>query len=276
LGWSAPGDSVISFKQTIDFIIELYKIDPNTLEVDSKSSDRDSFIAQTSYVTKCLSKKEKVISRERVRTALKIPAEHYLQKGYSAEILDKYDIGLCDNPNKEMYGRVVIPVYNEKGDGMIGCTARSIHPQCPQCKFYHVGECPPNGNKYSKWRHNFESRFYLYNYWWAFPYLKKTSSAVLVESPGNVLKLEMAGIHNAVALFGSNFTEEQQFLLEKAGVMDLTLLLDNDSAGEQATDLIIKKCERYYNLNVIKVPEGRNDVGEMSIEEIECLKIKKS
>ncbi len=138
--------------------------------------------------------------------------------------------------------------------------------KCEKCECYHdTGACPINKTRYSKWRHNFESSHYLYNYWFAYDTIVKTSSALLVESPGNVLKLEMAGIHNSLGMFGNTLKPEQKFLLEKAGVMDLYVLTDNDDAGRLGRKMIEKECSLYYNLHFIDLPDGVNDVGEMDV-----------
>jgi hypothetical protein len=279
-GWTCPDDKKleVSFGQTIKFLCELYKVDISHIKENAEEVEKNKFVYMANR-SKLRDEPNKTkakpkVSREKVRGFLKIPAEYYLKKGYSPEIIDKYDIGLCDSPRSDMCGRIVIPIYDETGQFMVGCTGRSIYEKCEKCKCHHPeGACPTNLNLYSKWRHNFESRHHLYNYWFAYPTIKQTSSALLVESPGNVLKLEMAGIHNSLAMFGNALKTEQKFLLEKAGVMDLTVLLDNDPAGQLGREMIEKECSMYYNLRFIDLPGGVNDVGEMSVNDIKNLKI---
>lgn len=273
-GWCKKGDDTVSFPAAVDFLCDLYKVDIGNIVENKEEIDKTQFIymANRSKLrgeAKPETKETKKVSRERIRGFLKIPAEYYLIKGYSPEIIDKYDIGLCDHEKSDMCGRIVIPIYDEAGEYVVGCTGRSIFTKCEKCKTYHrEGACPTNLNRYSKWRHNFDSGHYLYNYWFAAPTVKQTSSALLVESPGNVLKLEMAGVHNSLAMFGTTLTSEQKFLLEKIGVMDLTVLLDNDEAGRIGREKIEKECGLYYNLRFIDLPSGVNDVGEMSVEDI--------
>lgn len=269
-GWCSKEDEMVSFSETIKFLCNLYKIDIGNIRENPGEAEKNKFIRMATNAQLRKEKKVEGVSREKVRQFLKIPAEYYLKKGYSAEIIDKYDIGLCDNKkSKDMYGRIVVPIYDESGQFMVGCTGRSIFEKCEKCECYHdTGACPVNKNRYSKWRHNFESSHYLYNYWFAYDTIVKTSSALLVESPGNVLKLEMAGIHNSLGMFGNTLKPEQKFLLEKAGVMDLYVLNDNDEAGRLGREMIEKECALYYNLHFIDLPDGVNDVGEMQIEQI--------
>lgn len=273
-GWTAKGDDIVPFMDTIRFLCDLYKVDIGNIKENPGEAEKNKFVrlANNAQARTQATQAPQGVSREKVRRFLKIPAEYYLKKGYSPEIIDRYDIGYCDSPRSEMYGRTVVPVYDETGKFMIGCTGRSMFEKCEKCECYHdVGACPINKNKYSKWRHNFESRHHLYNYWFALDAIKQTSAALLVESPGNVLKLEMAGIHNSLGMFGNTLRAEQKFLLERAGVMDLHVLLDNDEAGRLGRKIIEEECSLYYNLNFIDLPDGVNDVGEMDVGEIQKL-----
>jgi DNA primase len=80
------------------------------------------------------------------------------------------------------------------------------------------------------------------------------------------LRLEEAGIHNSVAIFGSSLSDSQQFLLERLGVMSLSVCLDNDEAGKKGRDQILRDCRSMYNLSF---PEfSKNDIAELSAKEI--------
>jgi DNA primase len=87
----------------------------------------------------------------------------------------------------------------------------------------------------------------------------------LVEGPGDVWRLEEAGIQNSVAMFGVNLTDEQAILLECSGAMTVVLAEDNDAAGEIAINEL-KDQLRGYNLKVYK-PSAK-DVGEMTIADL--------
>ena len=88
-----------------------------------------------------------------------------------------------------------------------------------------------------------------------------------MESPGNVWKLEMAGIHNAVAIYGSSMTDKQKMLLDISGAMNIYLLLDNDEAGHSGRKVIESKCHKTYNIYNIHI--DTNDVADMSVEQIQ-------
>ena len=122
--------------------------------------------------------------------------------------------------------------------------------------------------KYSKWKHSadFKSQNHLYNFWFARKHILNSGIAIIVESPGNVWRLEENGIHNSVAMFGSSLSDRQKILLDSSGAMSLVILTDNDDAGRKAAEQIQQKCQNTYRIFVPKI--SKSDVGEMTSEEI--------
>ena len=92
-------------------------------------------------------------------------------------------------------------------------------------------------------------------------------SAILVESPGNVWKLEENGIHNSVGIFGTNLSNQQKLLLDSSGAMSIFTIMDNDEAGQKAADNISKICNRTYNVYNIKITS--NDIADMTSDQID-------
>jgi 5S rRNA maturation endonuclease (ribonuclease M5) len=273
-GWSKNGDESCSFNEAIEFALSFTKQDLKNIKISKSAAEKKNFSSAMHYINPTPAQNNTPgIARELVRKSLSIPAEYYLNRGYSKEILDKYDVGLCSNPNKEMYNRVVVPIYNYDHTHMIGCTGRSIFEKCNTCKGCHDPNngCPSSDTvwKYSKWKHNldFKSQNHLYNLWFAKDYILKTSTAIIVESPGNVWRLEENGIHNSVAIFGSSMSDRQKFYLDSSGAMNLVILTDNDEAGRLAAEKIKEKCQQAYRVYIPNF--SKSDVGEMTSEEIE-------
>ena len=275
-GWQKDGDKMVSFNDTMLFIEEFLNRDPSDV-----ISFGNTEYKQFNQLVQAVKKEpeipdneiKKIIPRQTVRKLLQIPSKYYIDRGYSAEILDKYDVGLCLTKGKEMFGRVVAPIYDNDYTTMIGCTGRSIFDKCDNCKAYHNQsyKCPDKNNqwKYSKWKHsfNFKSQACLYNYWFAKKYIQETGKVILVESPGNVWRLEENGIHNSVAMFGSNLSDKQLSLLDAAGAMTIIVLTDNDQAGKDAQKTILNKCQKTHRIFSPKIT--KNDVGDMTKDEIQ-------
>ena len=219
-----------------------------------------------------ISVQAKPVPREQVRKSLDIPAQYYIDRGYSREVLDKYDVGLCINNKKNMRQRVVVPVYEEEMIGMIGCTGRSIFEKCEKCKCHHhiryPCPLPEYRGYYSKWKHSrgFSTKRHLYNLWEARKYIDKTGVIILVESPGNVWRLEEAGIHNSVGLFGSSLSSSQFYNINETGALTIVVLADNDSGGKNFISSVMRLASNIYNIILPEFP--KNDVGELSISEV--------
>jgi len=269
-GWVQPGDPMVPFNEAVEFAVSFTKFSPDQVKQSKKAKEKTNFINSIKHITTESSQVTNIVPRSLVIKNLQIPSPYFLSRGYSSEILIKYDIGDCIGSGKEMSDRAVVPVYNNAFTGMVGCTGRSIHNKCSMCGAHHIDSCPADNENwlYSKWRHskNFKTQECLYNYWFAESHIKNSKTVILVESPGNVWRLEEAGIHNSVAIFGCSLGNKQKMLLDTSGAMNIMILMDNDAAGKEATKQIIDKCGRIYNIKPIII--DHNDVGDMSIDEI--------
>jgi 5S rRNA maturation endonuclease (ribonuclease M5) len=265
--------AIYGFRKTIDYLCKFTNTNFANIRFDHKKADRQTFVAETLRGTKTYVSQTTGISRTEVRSSLILPAPYFIARGYSSSILDSYDIGMPKRAKPENEGRAIIPIYNEK-ELMIGYTARSIYERCTECKLFHKqGEvCPQNNydrNICSKWRHiDFESSLHLFNYWRAKPYMIESNTAILVEGPGDVLRLEEAGIHNGVAMFGVSLSRAQQTLLSHSQVMTMILLLDDDIPGKEAAQQIKNEYGRLYRMYFPKMPSGSKDVGDLNTDRI--------
>jgi len=234
-GWSSVGDKTVSFDQTIDFLLDRYKIKFNNLNSEEIKVGNYEFCKTINALGQ--SKKEKgKITRDFYRDKVDIPSKYYLDRGYSIEVLDDYDVGTCKRYGRQMFNRAVVPIYDEDGETIVGCTGRSLFEECKKCRSYHDKE-----------------------------HVLKSGVIILVESPGNVWRLEEEGIHNSVAIFGTTLNDEQKYLIDSSGALTIILIMDNDDAGQEAAEKIIKQCNRTYRVYNIKVG---SDVADMNTNEI--------
>jgi DNA primase len=251
-GWSEDGDKAVPFSEALKFASDFVDLDLDNIKINKTQKNKQSFISQVSILTTDTNANKKAeISRKQIRQLLKLPSAYFLRRGFSTEILDKYDVGDCLNPKREMYNRAVVPIYDMSHKFMVGCTGRAI-----------------DDNLKPKWKHSdgFKAENNLYNFWYAKEHIAKLREVILVESPGNVWKLEMAGIHNSVAMFGANLADKQKMILDTSGAMTIIVITDNDNAGEEARKQIQKKCEKIYNIQHIRV--SQNDIAELTIDQI--------
>lgn len=269
-GWSGPDDKFVSFKDTVDFILKFLNEDYDQLSTQKSNIDKKRFI-QSTLNTNIQQKEVVTITRNQVRKTLQIPPEYYIKRNYSQEILDNYDIGLCNNRYKQMYNRIVVPVYDAEKRYMVGCTGRSIFERCPKCGCYHAGNCPPKLERYkfSKWKNskNFRGENYLYNYWNAKKHIIQDRVVIIVEGPGDVWRLEEAGIHYGLGLFGTSLTGPQKALLDSSGALAIMIIMDADDPGRDGAKIIREQCERLYHISTVDLCEI-HDIGDMSVDDI--------
>lgn len=182
-------------------------------------------------------KKDKLrMSREDVLKRLDIPSDYFISRRFSPEILKRYDVGLCKNKKKRFYNRAVVPIYDIDYQFMVGCTGRTINDEQP------------------KWLHDFFHRDNsLYNSWFAKDEIQRNNTCILVESPGNIWRLEEAGIHCGLAMYGTQLSFGQMRLLAQLGVLNIVLALDNDDAGKKATATIVERLKGLYNIVIPKI-----------------------
>jgi len=214
------------------------------------------------------------IERKFVLQSLIFPSHYFIRRGFAQSILKKYDVGHCENPQKPMYGRVVVPSYDDTGQYMVGCLARSIQPQCILCKKFHDSQaiCPTSPfdeYKASKWINSlgFNTQDNLYNLWFAKNKINEYNTAVLVEGTGDVWRLEEAGIPIGLGLFGAHFTDSQARKLESLAIHNLVIATDNDEAGQKVRERVRDKVGRHYN--IFDITPTAKDLGDSSIEEVQ-------
>lgn len=190
------------------------------------------------------------ITSEVVRRHLVFPAQYYINRGFSQEVLDAFDIGVCLKPESQMYKRVVFPVYDHNDKYMVGCVGRTI---CDDPR---------------KWinQKGFNKSNHLYNYGKAIKHIKRADAIILVEGQGDVIRLNEAGIHNAVGMFGSKISDSQEFLIQRTSASNVVIMADNDHAGHECTKDLISRLKYLFNIYTVELT--KNDIGDMTVDEI--------
>jgi len=275
LDWTNDKDKSCSFENAITFAQKFLNQNLDDIKVNKKTIEKNQFVNTVKYISDSNQKAKTGVTKTQIQRSLEIPSKYFISRGFSIEVLKKYDVGECYNPNKEMNTRAVVPVYDLDHKFMVGCTGRSVFEKCNNCSCYHdmSSDCPDTENnwKFSKWKHSyqFKTQEHLYNLWFAQKFIRESRSVILVESPGNVWRLEEAGIHNSVAIFGSSLADKQKLLLDMSGAMSLILIMDNDDAGKKAAEQITKKCQKIYNIHSINITH--DDIACMSIQDIKTI-----
>ncbi len=232
------------------------------------------------------------VTFEEARTKLRsrfsaLPSPYWVSRGFSREFLDERDIGEVHDSQGEFAYRAVLPVrhFEDFSDPQsiytAGYTARSLYTPCPKCELYHNRDeaCPQEAHrgKYAKWLHSkFSTEEYFYGLDFALESIQETHTAILVESPGDVLRMHSSGFLNTLGLFGVYLSDRKQITLEELGVLRVVVLLNHDAAGNKGKADIKKKLSRLFSLFFPSLPEEVNDCCEMTEDDlVRCLESQK-
>ena len=143
--------------------------------------------------------------------------------------------------------RLMLPVIDVRGD-VIGFTSRVMDDSTP--KYLNTPETSI-----------FKKRSILYG----INYAKNTKrpNFILVEGNIDVISMHQAGFDNTVATMGTALTEEHIRLIGRY-TKELVVCLDNDAAGEDATQralALLKNSD--LEVKVLRLPQRRNEDGTL-------------
>ena len=141
-------------------------------------------------------------------------------------------------------GRVVVPL--EVAGAVVGFAGRAFGEASPR---YLVTRESPLHRK----------RETLFPFHLARRPIAEHRAAILVEGYFDAIALHQVGLAHAVALAGTALTPAQVALLERAGAMHLTVLLDGDDAGRRAVETLAPTLlARPLASHVALLPDGED------------------
>lgn len=270
----ARAQKSLPWRETVDWCCAFLGTTVRDIKVNYGELEKRQFAAGVASLTRRPAEAKSGLTRADVRNHLVVPAEYFVRRGYSPEILDRYDVGLYPARGKPLSDRVAVPVYDQDHRWVLGFTGRSVHPECPACGRWHHPQdaCPAKGDRAAwgrtaKWfNQSFAKEDSLYNLWFARKPIREQGMVVVVEGPGDVWKLEMAGVRCSVALYGSELSDTQQVLLEMSGAMNVVVLTDTDAAGDGAREQLRRRLGRSFRLFFPEL--ASHDVGGMTVEQV--------
>jgi len=157
-----------------------------------------------------------------------------------------------------MSNRVVFPIFNKEKE-IVGFTGRTLFSD------WEDREIP-------KWKHSkdYNAECNLFNIDNAQKHIQESGEAIIVEGPLDVLRLEEAGVHNSVAVLGKSLHNGQMTLLMEIPTFKLRVAFDADKAGKSGAQGVVKRAKCFFDVEIIKLPEGKDagDLTETEVEEI--------
>jgi 5S rRNA maturation endonuclease (ribonuclease M5) len=242
-----------TFKQAVSWtkgFVNTNLTDEQVQEIRDSRSNKDFIVA--------VQRKKSQTKTYSVEVLKKLAWHDYLveERGYPRGLIESYQIGACLRPGLYMSNRVVIPVINMTGE-IVGFTGRTLQ------KDWKSRGIP-------KWLHSRGAwiEVNVFNAHRAANFVKESEHVIICEGPLDVLRLEEAGFHNGVAILGKKLHNGQLTTLMNMGATRLTLALDNDTAGKIGMSSAMKTAKCLFDIDILELPEHRNDIGEMTIDEL--------
>jgi hypothetical protein len=194
-------------------------------------------------------------SRADLTACLEVPSAYYLDRGYRPETLRHFGVGTCVRPlpdGRRLLGWSVIPVLDRRDLPPLGYTARNPR--------WFRGATTP------KWFHAVAKSEALFNRVNA----QGSSTLIICEGPGCVMRFHEAGYPGAVATLGASFSEQQFFAFLSLLHRDVKVYIagDRDDAGQAFAEAMRREIGGVCDPVVIYPPEGKKDFGDMTTEEV--------
>jgi DNA primase len=182
-----------------------------------------------------------------------------------------HDRGFCDAAIQEwglgydpISDRIAIPVRDEEGT-LVGFKGRAYRPE-HKPKYLILGDRPKRQKRYGFSTYEVgEIAFGLDRFIEEAP--TYNHHLIIVEGELDVISLWQSGIKNSIAC-GSNFSSTHRELIT-AWANSVTLFLDDDPAGNRASEKIAKELSPYMPVQIVGPHEG--DAASLTAEQ--CCKL---
>jgi len=145
-------------------------------------------------------------------------ADRLLAQGYTVDELE--DVGLTSRGRETLAQRVIIPLRNPAGM-VVGLSGRSTNGEMPKYMTTHRSQL-------------FDKRRFLFGLDVARKWIKEAGEAIIVEGQIDAMSAYEAGVRNAVAIMGGNFTTSHAIAIKRAGAGRVIFVTDGDTAGFEA------------------------------------------
>jgi len=239
----------VSFGQALHFLCETYKVDGESADMSAEEVFEESPLTK---MVKIFQAPNSITNAAVEITQVKDEvSEYFINRGFSKETLEHFDIKECTQRSDELRHRIVIPIHDTVG-ALVGYIYRA-------------------NKRYIEPKYLFSSGFkkanYLYNYHRAIESAQKSSCLFIVEGQGDVWKLYEAGVHNCVGLFGLCISKTQREQLMNSGVTTLIILTDNDQSGRESKIAIQRDMSRYFTVQFPQLI--KKDIGEMNVDALQ-------
>ena len=212
------------------------------------------FVVQQRHVFELPEKTYKTLSQNAFDEIIE-DHSYWVQRGIKENVIKIFQGGVFEKGR--MKNRYTFPIFDDTKK-LIGVSGRYIYP---------IKE----NSKIPKWKHIGEKSKWQYPTYFNEKIIKEKSSAIIVESIGDMLSLWNGGIKNVLVSFGLEISFSLVNVLIKHDVDSIILAFNNDKnlAGNKACEKAYKKLLKFFDRNQLQINlPTKNDFGDMTPTEI--------
>ncbi len=247
------------FKEALQWVL-------NTVDMDIDDV-KELDAAEAQRIEQVIRKRSQLVKHKRMEDDLMRhlqPSTYFKDRGFSNEVISEFGCGGEWHKHKT-YGehRVIVPVYDPIDGYLVAFTCRLLddsHIEAWRPKWCHALNFAEIRKKSSD--RPDEEKFYassvLYNLHRASTHMGSDNTILVVEGPGDVMRMWEAGFKNTVAVLGTGFSKHHRTLLHKVGCQRVVCVLDSDSAGQKASSTVEKMCSNYFEFQSVVLEAGKD------------------
>ncbi len=250
---------VCNFREAVQYILDV--VDKGIDEI----KDIDS--AEAQRLEQVIRKRAQLVRHNRMEedTMRHLKASTYFQRrGFSDQVVEEFRCnGQWHKPGTCGENRAIVPVYDPLDGFLVAFTCRLLDDSLItkwRPKWSHCLNFAAMRKKSSE--RTDEERFHassvLYNLHRARKYMGEDKTIIIVEGPGDVMRMWEAGLKNTVAVLGTGFGKHRRTLLHKVGVRRVVTVLDGDEAGQEAQSSVEKLCRDYFDVVMLNLEDGKD------------------
>lgn len=250
------------FKEALQWILDVVEKDIDDVqELDEAEAQR---------LEQIIRKRSKLVKHKRMEDELMrhlIPSKYFKDRGFCDETIKEFGCG-GEWHRSNTYGehRVIVPVHDPIDGYLIAFTCRLLDDSqvekwrpkwCHALNFADIRKKSSERTDEEK----FHASSVLYSLHRASQYMGESKTIIVVEGPGDVMRMWEAGFKNTVAVLGTGFSKHHRTLLHKSGCRKIVCVFDGDLPGQKASNTVKKMCNDYFEFQSVVLSAG-SDPGD--------------
>lgn len=251
-----------SFREAVEWILSA--LDQNVDDI--KEIDP----AEAQKLEQIIRKRSQLVQHQRMEEEIMRhlqPSNYFERRGFSQAVIKEFNCG-GEWHRAGTYGedRAIVPIYDPIDGFLIAFTCRLLDDSIIEawrpkwCHALNFAEMRKKSVEKTD-EERFHASSVLFNLHRAKEHMGDSGTIIIVEGPGDVMRLWEAGLKNTVAVLGTGFSKHHKTLLHKVGCRRILCVLDADEAGQKGGAAVERMCKDYFEYVSVKLPNGK-DPGE--------------